>query len=335
MKSKSKVVMVAKICEYAGINKLFYYLNRNRKKIIAYHNVIDDKYCDDTLQLEFSTKESSFRNQIDLISKKFKVDLDFLNDKSVQITFDDGYINQVEKATKILDEYGIKGIVFCVANLIDSKEPLGMDKIMYWFSYAPRGVYEIKDKDIKFEITDNESSRTNAVRYVEGFINQQFSLGDLSKELNKIYKYDQLKYEGYEERFKGATRNDIENMKNRGHLLGAHSSNHEKLVNLSEENLKKDIDKCGEFLEQGIYNTNMFCYPYGGINDVPESMPELLKKNKFTHAVAYDNTARYQYNEYYIPRIFLPDIEDKAVINFILSGLRHFLLYRKLLPKWK
>ena len=68
MASVSTLKKVAKISKYTGFTLLCYFLNRNRKRTIAYHNVIHDQYWDNSVHLAHSMKESSFRKQIEVIA---------------------------------------------------------------------------------------------------------------------------------------------------------------------------------------------------------------------------------------------------------------------------
>ncbi|MGL4990787.1 MAG: polysaccharide deacetylase family protein [Sarcina sp.] len=334
MEISKKVKIISRTCEILGINNLFYLLNKNRKKVIAYHNVIEDRYFDESLHLTYSTCESAFRAQVALIKEKFKIDLDVYNDKSVMITFDDGYKNQTVTATKILDEFNVKGIIFCPVNAINSKEPLDMDKVLCWFSYVPTGTYKIEELSLELTIGNSLLERNIALNKAVSFIDKSFYLKDLVRCLDHTFKFKDLKYDGYECRFASPTIEDINDAKKRGHIIASHSRNHDNLASLSEESLKADIDNCGHLLKEGVYNSGMFAYPYGGRDDVPSITSEFLEKNNFEVAFAYTNTNVYEYDKYYIPRFTLPNTNDRAVINFNLSGARYFFKTRKLFPKW-
>ena len=327
-----KLLIVANTFEIFGLNKIFYKFNSGRKKIFAYHNVIDDVYSDGALHLDYSISVSNFKKQIEQIKKNCNVNLNFYNKKSTQITFDDGYLNQISKATKILDEYGLKGIVFCPGILANNNKMLAMDLVLYWFSYVKEGKYKLDELNIEFDIS-NVTSRKKALILVESFINEKFTLNDLESLLAEKYSFNKIKYNGYRDRFTVPTFEDFSDMKNRGHLLGAHSYYHYNLKKMSEVSLREDINLCGELLNKKFYNTDIFCYPYGSKRDIPKNIYELLEKNNFQSALAYGNNPNDAIEKYYVPRILLPDSGNKAVINFIASGAFYFLNNKKLFPK--
>lgn len=335
MSVTNKLKMKAKISKYIGLTSMCYYLNRRKKRIIAYHNIIEDNLFDGKLHLDYSTRESSFRKQIEIIKKRFDIDLDVENEKSLQITFDDGYLNQFQLASKILDEHNLKGYIFLAGDLVNSKEALAIDKIMYWFSYVPLGKYQLKKFNIKISITE-EWKRRDEFFKVDGLVNKEQSLEDLVEDLDSSYNFSKIGFtEGYDGRFFGPSNEVMEDLKKRGHKIGAHSKSHSKLSNLNVEDLKADIEYC-QSLQGIIYNTDVFCYPYGSKKEVPKEAIKLVESSGFKSALAYSNEPMVEgYERYFIPRMILPDTDDEDVINFILSGAINLVMYKKLLPSWK
>ena len=111
-------------CYCIGIFRLFYFLTRNRQRIITFHHVIPDRYFDDSLCLGVSCTESVFDCQLKLIAEKFHFTTKVQNKKSCMITFDDGYNNNYSIALPILEKYKVKAIFFITYNLIINKRIL-------------------------------------------------------------------------------------------------------------------------------------------------------------------------------------------------------------------
>ena len=338
MASIDTLKKVAKISRYTGFTSFCYFLNRNRKRTIAYHNVIPDKCWDDSIHLAHSMKESSFRKQIDIIKDRFKVDLDIYNTKTLTLTFDDGYLNQYTVASKILDENEIVGYFFCVADLINNGKTLDMDMLQYWISYVPYGIYNVEEINLKLYVRDEES-RKNEWKKVSDKLDEGIKLCDMKNMLDNIYKFEELRnYKNHEPmykiRFNPINKESINKMKKNGHKIGAHTAKHLKLSGLSKFELIEDISICKYNIDK-LYNTKIFCYPYGSQKDISEDVIEELKKNNFTNSFSYSNGPLngMDYNDYFMPRMFIPDTNDDDLINFVLSGAKHFVSFRKLLPK--
>lgn len=338
MASLEVLKKVAKVSKYTGLTSVCYVLNRNRKKVIAYHNIIPDKYWDDSLHLAHSMKESSFRKQIEIIKKRFDINLDLEDNKSVVITFDDGYLNQGLVASEILDENNLSGYFFCVGDLINKNQTLDIDLLQYWISYVPLGKYLLKEIDLEIDI-NSDNDRNSQWKLISKKLDEGISLNEMKSILNKVYLFDDLfkkDHTGnimYDLRFSSINLEKIREMKRRGHKIGAHSLRHKRLSRLNKQELKEDIKRCSKMIGK-IYNTEVFCYPYGSEEDINTEVIKEIKENGFTSAFAYSNSPlkNRKYDKYFMPRIFLPDTDDEDIINFVLSGAKHFMTFRKIFP---
>ena len=334
MASLETMKKVAKISKVTGFTSLCYKLNKNRKRTIAYHNIIPDKYWDDSLHLAHSMKESSFTKQLEVIQEKLGSTLDIHDVNKATITFDDGYLNQYLIASKIMNAKDIQGYFFCTANVINNNEAFIMDRLQYWISYISEGIYYLDELEIVLNIKD-KSSRVLEWKKISDIIGS-IEIEKIEKLLDKKYPFKNIKINEELEilRFRGINKSQLIDMKESGHKIGAHSANHKQLSIMSNKELESDINICKDMLGN-IYNTNIFCYPFGSRKDINESVVEKIKKSGFNYAFAYSNNPiKEGYDEYFIPRIFLPDTNDEEVIEFILSGAKHFMSFRKLLPKY-
>lgn len=335
MASINTLNIVSKISKYCGFTKLCYFINRDKKRVIAYHNVIPDSIWDNSLHLDHSMNESNFRKQLNIIKDKFNIDLDIHNSKTVTITFDDGYLNQYEIASKIMDDLNISGYFFLVEDLINNKVPLAMDLIQFWISYINEGTYYIKEIDLKLNIKkDNRREEWRKVSDI--LLEGKVSLNDMKNYLDNIYPIKEIAnkcIKKYKLRLEPIDKKAIESMKKNGHIIGAHSSKHKRLSTLNIDELNEDIENCSRMIGK-LYNTKIFCYPYGSRADISDNVIKLLKKNDFDGAFAYSNSPilNYKYNNYFMPRMYLPNTGNKDLIDFILSGAKHMISFRKKLP---
>ena len=336
MTSLNKMKLVAKLSKYTGITSLCYFLNRNRKKIIAYHNVIADEIWDSSEHLRHSMKLSSFKSQIDIINKKFDVDLNIYNNKSVTVTFDDGYLNQYEVAGKYLESVDLRAYYFCVYDLINSGCALDRDIIEFWISYVKAGTYLLTECDLILEI--NDTNRLEILKRVsDDLLSCRVSQRDVKIAMLKKVSLEEIstvRQKMYNSRLKTIDREVAKEMIFKGHIIAAHSKSHRRLSDLSAVELENDIRICSEELGK-IYNSNAFCYPYGSILDISDKVIKSLKKHGFSSALAYSNgEIKGGYNNYFIPRMYILDTDDEDIINFVLSGAKHFISFRRLLPKF-
>lgn len=329
---------VARISKVTGFTRLCYFFNRNRKRVIAYHNVIPDKFFDDSLHLSHSMKESSFRAQLQVMRKRLKISTDIEDVKSITLTFDDGYLNQYKIASKVMDRYNMKGYFFCVEDLISKGNPILMDMLQYWVSYVEEGTYKLEELNITLELRDEESRKLQWNK-ISDLLNSGVTQENVEEEFEKAYSFKAIK--GPNEkflklRFAAIPKSSLKEMKEKGHYIGAHSAHHRRLSLMSEEQLKEEIDTCKD-ARGTTFNTNVFAYPYGSKDDISPAVVDIIAKAGFTKAFAYSNgplKGEFQYNKYFMPRMFLSDTSDKDLIDFTLSGAKHFIAFKRLLPKW-
>lgn len=335
MASLETMRKVAKISKITGFTSLCYKLNRNRKRTIAYHNIIPNEYWDNSLHLDYSMKKSSFVKQVEIIQHRLGCTLDIYDYSKATITFDDGYNNQYSVASKILDDRNVQGYFFCAANLIRNKEAFIMDKLQYWCSYVTYGVYKLEEINITLDIKNEECRKTQWLKISDAILSG-VKIERIEKMLDNLYPFEEIKIDKdlYKLRFRGISKEQIKEMKKKGHKIGAHSANHKRLSDMNSEELKEDICLCSSMLSE-VYNTKVFCYPFGSIGDINEEVVEIVKDKGFNSAFAYSNNPIEEgYEKYFMPRIFLPDTDDRDIIDLILSGAKHFMSFRKLLPKY-
>lgn len=338
MANIDRLKKVARISKVMGFTKLCYFLNRNRKRVIAYHNVIPDKYFDDSLHLSHSMRESSFKAQLEIMKKKFKISNALEDSKAITITFDDGYLNQYEIASRLMDRYNMKGYFFCVGDLISKGETILMDRLQYWISYVEEGTYKLEDLNITLELKDKDS-RKREWQKISNILNSGVTQEKVEEEFEKACSFKNLR-EPNEKflrlRFTPILKSNLKTMKGKGHLIGAHSAHHRRLSLMNEDQLQQDIKICKEALGS-TFNTKVFAYPYGSKEDITPRVIEVIKKAGFKEAFGYSNGSLkgdLKYNKYFMPRMFLADTSDKELIDFTLSGAKHFIGFRRLLPKW-
>ena len=86
------------------------------------------------------------------ISRFYRFSLNLDDYKTVTLTFDDGYLNQVETAAPYLTERGIPAYLFVSGQLLpqtggvskqESGRPLVVDLLLHWISYVPSGEYQV------------------------------------------------------------------------------------------------------------------------------------------------------------------------------------------------
>lgn len=309
---------------YLGLHRLCRIIKK-RQTVLTYHNVIPDRYFDNTVHLvaSGSLPESVFKKQIKYIAKHYSVTTKIDTPHSIVITFDDGYKNNFETIVPILKSYHISAYFFLSLSNLNNTEPLWIDKILYWFSYVPYGNYKIGVSNYSIK---NESDRLKEYWKLFEAIKKDYTLRyTLVPDLESLYSFTKIKIDSnyYLLRFTGLTDNDIKEMNRKKILIGAHSVHHDMLAKLTPSELNRDFKKCEESIGH-IYNTKVMSYPYGGPIQTSQAVFDCAKKYGFTHAFA--NSPLVKDTKYSSLRITLPYMTtDKIIISAYLSGYHSFL----------
>ena len=306
-----------------GIIQLFYWLNRKKKIVLTYHNVIPDELFDHSYHLGVSHSESVFKKQIQLIQKRF-----FYKKEKIArcfITLDDGYKNQLEIASKILNDYHLQGLFFIPFQSLTLGCTLTIDKVTMWLSYVPTGEYKILDHFI----TINNTNRHLVASKLYDKLIENYQLWDkIEEELNDAFPFDHLAVNpGLNElRFKPLTPNDLETLIKEGHLIGSHSWGHLPLACLPINEQREDFSKCIA-LAKKYCNSLIYSYPFGCMQEVSPITVQLCAEYGFSSA--YMNVLELPgwsdvNTNYTLPRFSLPNEGNKYLLDGKLSGFEEF-----------
>lgn len=211
-----------------------------------------------------------------------------LPENALLLTFDDGYIDNYLYAMPVLQEFGVQGSFFIPGKTFSTHQLLDVNKIHYVLASAEKNrrmpellkdvfskMQEYRNKE--FNYPDNRdlydkyasASRFDSAEIV--FIKQMLQTvlpeavrNKISSDLFEKYvgvSEKQLAYELY------MNADQIRTMKRNGMYIGIHGYDHYWLGNLPREQMKADIDKALEVMDEFIdADAWVMNYPYGNYN---------------------------------------------------------------------
>lgn len=237
-----------------------------------------------------------FRHQIEFFKNTFNVltmeeVLEFfvrggqkIPENSVLLTFDDGYIDNYTYALPILEEFGLQGSFFIPGKTFMTHQLLDVNKIHYILASAEvhsliRNIFERLDyyRGTEFEYPSNEelfnehaiANRFDCkeiifVKRILQTVLPEKLRNQISSDLFEKYvgvSEEQLAYELY------MTEEQIRTMKRHGMFIGLHGYDHYWLGNLSETEMRQDVDRALEAMDEFIDRDGwVMNYPYGNYN---------------------------------------------------------------------
>lgn len=208
-----------------------------------------------------------------------------LPENSVLLTFDDGYIDHFTTVLPILKQNGLQGSFFIPGKTFTEDILLDVNKVHFILASAPEKVivkdlFELLDK-AREEYPDLPSNKELYKKYAianrfdspETFFCKRILQTAIPEGLrNTISSILFEKYVGLPEKYFARelymNRDQIRFMRDEGMFIGLHGYDHYWLGNLEESNMKRDIDKALEVMDEFIDRNNwVMNYPYGNCNN--------------------------------------------------------------------
>ncbi len=317
-------------------------LQRSRVVVLTYHGVLsgsDDSYS--FLNANF-VAASAFARQIQYVARHYRpvrlAELDsWLNrgceppERTMVVTFDDGFKNNYQVAFPILRRYGIPFTVFLTAGLI------GRSNAQLWTERVKRSVYlcdqEVVTLDLEGRPTALQlrtaSERERSARLVLQLLKTK-NLAERDAGVETVERAcgrrEPLPHEV--ERYEFLSWDDVRVMTRGGVEFGSHSLTHPILSTLDEPTARAEITESKRVIEaQSDRECYAFAYPNGSLSDFGPREQGLLKTAGYRCAFTLTgglngrHTDRFAMNRVNISREFGPPVFE-ATVSGVLGAAR-------------
>lgn len=316
---------VARVCYWVGLTEIFYWLNKKAKRIITFHNVLPDDIIGKLPKVGCMDSQSDFLTIIDEVAKRFGFSTNLSDAKTATITFDDGMLNQYEVAGVLLHDRGIPAILFVAGDAIDSsaENSLITDRLLIWNAFAPDSAV----KTVFGEVLPRGELWVKRVqpKYREDWKNRGKEFLRTLEETYPIEKIlDQLPSEWVRLRLCGVRREQLEELRRWGWKIGWHTKTHFPLGMLDRG------AKLEELMSPEALRKEPLGYPYGDIESIGTESLNMAAQLGYPYAVSNDPDFSEHRGRYFMLRLALPP--NRYELHFVLSGLKYFLKFWKLMP---
>ncbi len=216
-----------------------------------------------------------------------------VQERSIVLTFDDGYCDNYQYALPILEKYNVPATVFVSTGNIGSERE-------FWWDRIARLLSEDSVRDVRGQLlTLSHEERERQIARIESKLlnSKQASKDDRSLNMKEL---------------KCLAASPII-------TIGAHTVTHSMLSALSKEEQEEEILASKRFLEQSIERpVHIFSYPFGGEGTYNEGTINILKQYGFVKAATnYSGLTNANDDMYQIPRCGIPKCDDKKLLNII------------------
>jgi len=262
-----------------------YRVNKNIN-VLLYHRIIDLEL--DTWKLAVSPDH--FDEQMKYLKKHYKIlrfedDWTETDEKSVVITFDDGYFDNYRYALPILEKYGIHATFFVSSGHIDDVKEFWWDELERMFfcnSSLPDHIYY---EGLKLPLDTDELKR-EACYFIHPYIKKlkpeerNVEIKRLKEILNDNSAPRQTHRTMSSDELKKLAASELV-------TIGAHTVTHTALSRESYDEQLYEIKKSKEAIENIVdKRVNVFSYPFGGRQDYNSDTIRVLTSLSFTKSAS-------------------------------------------------
>lgn len=275
----------------------------NYINVLLYHRVSNLNFDPWKLAIapeEFDNHMRYIRDNYNIM--RFEDDWSNINEKTIIVTFDDGYADNFYNAIPILKKYDIPATFFISTNNIGTNLEFWWDELATMFYYINKHKikFDYRGKAYNLEKIDGVRKACMEVRNILMNMNSE----KRREELNMLHDRMSIPIQG----------NDMNRTMNQWEIqqltkfnnisIGAHTKSHTKLSQLSVDSQKEEINESKEILEKiSGQKIEIFSYPFGEDEDYTEQTVEILKTCGIKKAaVVKQGLYSKEYGEYRIPR---------------------------------
>ncbi len=299
--------------------------------VFCYHKVTNFKKEEllGTPDEDLAVNVKIFENQIKYLANNFKVidpyeltdieKIKSIKKKKVLITFDDGYLDNLENALPILKKYKTNAIIFITTNFIGNNETPWWELLWDILQNKDDFIFEGE----KINLLKNKKNKKKIFEYLK---NKFFFLKkkEQIELIKKIFHENKTEF-SFKIKSNFLNNENIRNLSKEDLIhIGAHTHNHQNLGLLNDSETKEEILSSKKILEDLTQNSvDFFAYPYGTKNSYKKMDYKILKDNNFKLAFTteFNNYKIGSHSPFFIPRMGLGNYNDDKSIRDKVIGL--------------
>jgi peptidoglycan/xylan/chitin deacetylase (PgdA/CDA1 family) len=215
---------------------------------------------------------------------------------SIVLTVDDGYRDFYEVAYPVLKKHGVPATLYVTSGFVNEELWLWPDQITWLLNSVSEinktiELGEINTKNIELT-TVNDSNRRQIWSQVIAYL---LSVDDKKKHEWIAHFAEQLGKplpERAPSEYAACSWQQLTEMQQNGIEIGGHTHTHPSLGQVSDEQLRAELDVCMQFLDEKLGKQHRdFCYPNGHPSDYNDNVKKITQEVGFKSSVTafYDS----------------------------------------------
>lgn len=244
----------------AGLLRLAQGLVPNRLAILRYHSIQDDppRY-EHSIGASIIHSTRSFTMQMALLARRYNpVSLDdvlqFLQgqkrlpQRSVAVTFDDGFLDNLEVAAPIMNRLGIPGTFYVTVAAICTERPLWFCRLRHAFGTTRRSQFQLADDDRVYDLQTPQGRRS-------GFLSSSAVCATRSgtaqaetiRSIEEALRVEPLTNDGLMMSW-----DHVRALCRSGHIVGSHTLTHPNLAQIAQTEADHELHESRRILESQL-----------------------------------------------------------------------------------
>lgn len=299
--------------------------------VLIYHRVIDLE--NDPQQLAVSIK--NFESQISHLKSNYQIKTlqQIVSDikqrqivnKSVAITFDDGYFDNKSYALPILEKLQIPATIFISTNYVDKADEFWWDKlesVLLLSTNLPPHL-ELKINTEVYIWNDCNSRREQIYQDIHKIL-KAISISEIPSIIKQLVVWSGSDYHP-RQKYRPVSQSELIEMSKSPYVeIGAHTMSHCRLSNESAECQRNEIEGSKLFLEKLLNKKILsFSYPFGTYSDYTDFTPGIVKQMEYNCGISNNQDLVTKNTDVYsIPRYLVRNWNSTEFANRINNMFR-------------
>lgn len=288
---------------------------RNKRVLTLYYHRINVLETDYNLlcvsPVKFMQQLLYLKSQYQIVP--FEEDWNLLDSDAIAITFDDGYLDNLEYALPVLEELQVPATIFVSTGTMDQSKELWWDELERLILVDDSMPLCFRLVDDEFDCQWNTSTweyRKNCYKSLHYLMKNFISPVRRENWLNQLWNWRGMKREPREKNLTVSLDDCKKLAESKVITIGAHTISHPSLANLDRTDqateIKRSIDCLSDITEKKI---TVFSYPFGSYGiDFNEDTIEICRNNGILKAASTENALwDSRTNPYKIPRKVVRD----------------------------
>ncbi len=324
---------VASVADYVGIKAGCWTSRGEHLLVLCYHAVVPNEMAIHPLIYGNAVTVTEFNRQMEVLIRYFQpISATALGDwmggkantgrKSVLITFDDGYQNNITHALPVLKRLGIPALLFVTTGYLGGSRLLWPDEIYARVLYWPQRSCPMPPPEPDRHISSVPRERAALAASVRERC-KRIRHEEAVAYLNRIREYDSSDFENKVELFRFLSWEEIRELRANGFEIGSHTVEHPILTQIPSNRLTRELEESKRVIEENLdCRCPYFAYPNGGSDDISATVLAAVTEAGYNFAFCVTGQLNCRTTEpLLMDRVFIPAGTSPLAFSSRITGI--------------